>query len=70
MCLDCGGDGRGGNTARSRHTGGAQFAMCDGSCTIHQRKYRSRTLPWLADNQRRRNSRRVLKQRCRDFKLK
>ncbi|MCA9057847.1 MAG: DUF1559 domain-containing protein, partial [Planctomycetaceae bacterium] len=31
FCLDCGGDGRGGNIARSRHTGGAQFAMCDGS---------------------------------------
>ncbi len=29
-CRDCGGDGRGGMVARSRHTGGAQFAMCDG----------------------------------------
>lgn len=29
-CRDCGGDGRGGNAARSRHVGGAQFAMCDG----------------------------------------
>lgn len=30
-CLDCGGDGRGGNAIRSRHTGGAHVGFCDGS---------------------------------------
>lgn len=30
-CIDRGSDGRGGNAARSRHTGGAQFTLADGS---------------------------------------
>jgi prepilin-type N-terminal cleavage/methylation domain-containing protein len=30
-CLDCGGDGKGGNAIRSYHTGGAHIGLCDGS---------------------------------------
>jgi len=30
-CLDCGGDGKGGNAIRSFHTGGAHIGLCDGS---------------------------------------
>ncbi|MEW4531440.1 MAG: DUF1559 domain-containing protein [Maioricimonas sp. JB045] len=45
-CLDCGGDGRGGNAMRSRHVGGAQAAMGDGtvrflSANIDRVLYRS-----------------------------
>jgi prepilin-type N-terminal cleavage/methylation domain-containing protein len=30
-CVDCGGDGRGGNAVRSRHAGGAHIGLCDGA---------------------------------------